>query len=1023
MIIAGEGGFSAGKVSLPLVHLLAMMPQYQSPSRADGKDEVMLRKILPLFLLLCLFAAPVAHAASPDLPPQAYMATAKQTFYYFSPEILAQNQKEKKLIRVGWFDLSGIFQKRQGEMAGYAADLLQAVSAYTGWQYEWIHTTIADLPAKLASGEIDLVCGISYSPEREAAFDYTSLPVGYECLTLHVAANSPIRFMDFRDFDQMRVGTVRGAYGGKVIEEFTRQYQFTFRPYTFSTKKEMQEALRRGEIDGYIDGSLHGDNAKIAAIIAMEPFFFVTAKGSPLLPPLNEALKQLNLYSPWLLASLFDGYMHGIQQVSFSQTRAEEEWLADKPRLRVAYSEQQAMMNDHMPGSNFLIRFMEELSRRSGIAFDYVSAPSYPEALALLKEGKADIISNIFAGLGMYASQPLLVSRPFFDMPVLLVGQAKAVPGRRIRVGVTHELLSFGQAYMAAYPEDTVTFYDSMQQCQDAFKRQAIDAYIPGYPNASGVMPVNPPNASMLTTRARYPMSLGFRYDISPYAMSVLNRSIMTMSTADIDALLLERTTPTPGALLLDILREYSLELCIGGIILFAVIILRVLHVNRRHMRELEEVAYRDPLTGGNNRARFIHDAHKLLSHTQAPHYLLLVNVRRLKLINRTRGHRGGDMLIKLCYRDLRKQLRNNELIAHASAGKFLLLWQCRDVAELRQRIEDFFESAAALRQKLGTTVLFSCGVTSTMPYDGNMANCLLRAETAESSVADDSYRSSYTLYDARLEAVLLKQNELEDRMTGALRNGEFQVFMQPQHNLADNSLHGAEALIRWIPPDGKPIYPDEFIPLFERNGFIRELDLFVLRTVCAWLRQRMDAGLPVSTVSINQSKALFFSNDYVKVFLSILASFNVPTSLIVVEITESMAWLDEELFKNSLAELKACGVRLALDDFGKGYASLAALQSFELDIIKLDKAFLDNAASDEAAADVIIGSVISMGKRLHLFMLCEGIETPEQRDYLTRVGCDCGQGYLFARPMPLEEYSLYVDAHATRPDSEAKTS
>ena len=981
----------------------------------------MFRKILLALLSLCLFAADMAQAAAPDLPPQSYMATSKQTFYYFSPEILARNQKEKKLVRVGWFDLSDIFQKRQGKMAGYAADLLQAISAYTGWQYEWVHTTIADLPARLAAGEIDLVCGISYSPDREAFFDYTSLPVGYECLTLHVAANSPIRYMDFRDFDQMRVGTVRGAYGGKVIEEFTQQYKFTLRTHDFSTRKEMQAALERGEIDGYIDGSLHGENAKIAAIIAMEPFFFVTAKGSSLLPPLNEALKQINLYSPWLIASLFDSYMHGIQQVSFSQTRAEEEWLAGKPRLRVAYSAKQTMMNDDMPGSNFLIRFMEELSRRSGVAFDYVPAPSYPEALALLKEGKADIISNIYAGLGMYASQPLLVSRSFFDMPVLLVGQERAVPGRNIRVGVTHELLSFGQAYMAAYPEDTVTFYDSMQQCIDAFKRQAIDAYIPGYPNASGVMPENPPNTSMLTTRARYPMSLGFRYEISPYAMSVLNRSIMTLSTADIDALLLERTALTPGAVLLDVLREYSLELSIGGIILFAAIILRILHVNRRHMRELEEVAYRDPLTGGNNRARFIHDAHRLLSHTQAPYYLLLVNVRRLKLINRTRGHRGGDLLIKLCYRDLRRQLRSNELIAHAAAGKFLLLWQCRDVAELRQRIEAFFDSAAALRQKLGTTVLFSCGVTSTMPYDGNMANCLLRAETAESSVADDSYRSCYTLYDARLEAVLLKQNELEDRMTGALRNGEFQVFMQPQHNLADNSLHGAEALIRWIPPDGKPIYPDEFIPLFERNGFIRELDLFVLRTVCAWLRQRMDAGLPVSTVSINQSKALFFSNDYVKVFLSILASNNVPTSLIVVEITESMAWLDEELFKNSLAELKACGVRLALDDFGKGYASLAALQSFELDIIKLDKAFLDNAASDEAAADVIIGSVISMGKRLHLFMLCEGIETPEQRDYLTRVGCDCGQGYLFARPMPLAEYSLYVDAHAPKPDDGAK--
>ena len=199
----------------------------------------MLRRTLPLFLFLCLLAVATAHAASPGLPPQAYMATTQQTFYYFSPEILAQNQKEKKLIRVGWFDVSGIFQKRQGKMAGYAADLLQAVSAYTGWQYEWVHTTIAELPAKLASGEIDLVCGISYSPEREAAFDYTSLPAGYECITLHVAKDSPIRYMDFQDFDHMRIGTVRDAYGGKVIKEFTRQYKFTIRPHTFSTKREM----------------------------------------------------------------------------------------------------------------------------------------------------------------------------------------------------------------------------------------------------------------------------------------------------------------------------------------------------------------------------------------------------------------------------------------------------------------------------------------------------------------------------------------------------------------------------------------------------------------------------------------------------------------------------------------------------------------------------------------------------------------------------------------------------------------
>lgn len=961
--------------------------------------------------------AEAAQAAVPALPPQSYMATTERRFYYFTPEALVQNQKEKKHIRIGWFDVSGIFQQRHGKMVGYAADVLQAISAYTGWQYEWVHTTITELPKQLASGEVDIACGLSYTPEREELFDYTSFPVGYECITLHVAEDSPIRYMDFKDFDGMKVGVVRGAYGGKVIGEFTRQYKFRIQPHIFSSKRQMQEALKAGDIDAYIDGSLHGAGTKVAAIVSMEPFFFVTGKGSELMPPLNEALKQINLYSPWLLASLFDGYMHGLQEVTFSRTRAEEEWLAGHPRLRVAYSEKQPMMDKKMPGSNFLISLMEELSQRSGITFEYVPAPSYPEALAMLKEGKADMISSIFAGLSVSPPRNLLVSRPYYDMPILLAGDSRAVPGRGIRVGAIHEMLSLGYAYAASYPGDTIIYYDSMQQCIEALKKQAIDAYIPGYPTTGPLLEI-PPNAATMTTRARYPMSLGFRHDISPYALSVLNRSIMTMSTADMDALLMNRTAPTTGDILIAMLEKNGLELSIVGTIIFILTILRVLHVNRRHLHALEEVAYRDPLTGGNNRAKFIHDAHRLLCLAQVPYYLLLINVRRLKLINRTRGHQGGDALIRLCYKTLSRQIRSNELVAHAAAGKFLLLWQCNDVTELHNRIETFFASASSMRQRLRTTVLFSCGVTAVMPYDGNMANCLLRAETAESSIADDSYRSNFMLYDANLEAMLIKQNELEERMGSALRNGEFQVFMQPQHNLADGSLHGAEALIRWIPPSGKPIYPDEFIPLFEKNGFIREVDLFVLRTVCSWLRTRMEAGLPVTAISINQSKALFFSSDYVKTFLSILAAYNVPTSLIVVEITESMAWLDEELFKNSITELKACGVRLALDDFGKGYASLAALQSFDLDIIKLDKGFLDNASSSAGTADVIIGAVIDMGKRLHLFMLCEGIETEEQREALTKIGCDCGQGYFFARPMPLKDYSLYVDAHS-RPAAE----
>ncbi|WP_300708135.1 EAL domain-containing protein [uncultured Desulfovibrio sp.] len=978
-----------------------------------------LHQAILLLLLLLPFLPFFAGLSHAEPLPQPQITTANPTFHFFSPEALIRNQREKKIVRVGWLNLPEIFQERRGRMTGYAVELLQAISTYTGWQYEWIKSTTKELPDQLRRKEIDISCGLILDPLKANDLEYAKYPAGYKSFALHVPRDSSIRYMNFEDLEGKHIGMLHLANVAAIVREFSRHYRFSFQPRYYPAKKQMHEALLKGEIDGYIEDSLHGDQTKIAAILTVEPFFFVTGKDSELLPQLNEALKQIYLFSPWILSNLFENYVHGWQGISYSRTRAEEEWLATRPRLRVAYSRQQSMMDRSQPGSNFLIRLMEELSRRSGIAFDYVPAPTYKEALQWIQEGKADMVSSIFAGLALRMTPQLLVSRPYYNMPLSLIGDRKAVPGSGIRVGASHEMLSPAQAYKTTYPDDTIIYYDAPQQGLEALAHRNIDAYLIGYANATGTTPHLPPNAVTLSNRAVYPMSLGFCQDISPYALSLLTRTIMSMSAAEMEALLMDSTPRSRTDLFFSVLKENSVGLLLSGIFLFAAIILGVLYVNRRHMHSLEEVAYRDPLTGGNNRAKFLHDAHRLLLlHRQARHpfYLLLFNVRRLKLINRTRGHQGGDALIRHTYRLLHAQLHENELLGHATAGKFLVLWQCPNDDILRRRIEEVFAATASARQKIGSSVILSCGVTALVPYDGDIHNCLLRAETAESSIPDDSYHSKYMLYDARLEASLLKQNELENRMVGALRNGEFQVYMQPQHNLSDGSLHGAEALIRWLPPKERPIYPDEFIPLFERNGFIRELDLFVLRTVCSWLQSRREAGLPVSCVSINQSKALFFSSDYVRKFLKILAAHDIPTSLIVLEITESMAWLDEGLFTSCIAELKANGVRLALDDFGKGYASLAALQSFDLDIIKLDKAFLDNAAEEKEAANVIISSVISMGKRLHLFMLCEGIETPEQRDFLARMGCDCGQGYFFARPMPLEEYSRYVDEHLPAP-------
>ena len=974
---------------------------------------VIFRAILVLALPL-LFVVPLSAAApqeQPSMPPNSALATTPPE----APVSLRQaaaHLRENRLVRVGWFDISGIFERKNNVMTGYVAALLQALSQYTGWRHEWVHVNFRDIPRLLEDGVIDITCGVSYIPSRTEIYNYSRLPAGYEAVTLHALEDAPFYYMDLKTFNGMRVGIVRGSYGGPMLDRFASQYHLTFRKKEYPSKRDAVAAIRRKDLDAYVDGSLSGEGMKIIALITLEPFFFVTHRtNTALLNQLDDAMRQLHIASPRLYANLAEDYLRGRNTV-FSLTREEHDWLQEKPRLRIAYSDRQIMMRPEQSGSNFLAQLLAALSRRSGIAFDYVSAPTYEEALALVANDKADAVSDIYAGPDFSATHGLVTSTPYYDPPILLAGLEKGAPGSGLRIGAAQEMAAVGAAYLAAYPADQLLYFPSMEDCEDARDRGKIDAYIPCFPGTAfsgDDLPSLP-----FVTRARYSMALGISSEASPLALSVLDKNISALTASEMEAMLMDRTPPSLLETLLRVARDYAPLLALLVAAILALLALRFIRSNRRHMLTLTEAAYRDPLTGGDNRAKFLLEADACLRNAQKPYYLVLVNLRRLKLINRTRSHAVGDMLIKLCHEEL---LRHNqgpgELVAHATAGKFLVLWQCDDDQSFRTRMEAFFASAGKLRRALDRAVVFSCGAYAVRQYDGHMANCLLLAETAESSLASEDYHSRYALYDAAMEARLLRDNDMENRMIQALRNNEFIVYVQPQIRLSDNSLYGAEALIRWMPPHGSPVYPDEFITLFEKNGFIKEVDMFVLRTVCAWLRRRLDEGKPVIRISINQSKALFFSSDYVDVFTATLREFNIPPQLIEVEITESMALQDEAQFRESMKGLRRFGISLALDDFGKGYASLSSLQSLDMDVIKIDKAFLDNVSSDDGATHVIIDSIINMGKRLQLTMVCEGVENPGQIDYLRNIGCDIGQGYFISKPMPLDEFSDYVSAHS----------
>lgn len=924
-------------------------------------------------------------------------------FFFFAPSGERAASPLPRVVRVGWFEQHGVFMEQKGQVYGYAPSLLEGIAQYTHWRFEWVPILFEELEAKLASGEIDISCGISWTPQRARNMTYSRLYAGVEITTLHVRPDSNFHYMDFHDLDGKTFGFFAGAYEQSVFRRLAKQYGFRFSMKEFEQSAAMLQALKDGQVDGYVDGCPAGDaQTMLAGTFSIEPFFFVSARGDTVfMPQINEAMRQLQMRNPQFMTSLFNSFLNVDNEVTMALSRDEEAWLKGQPVLRMAYSVRQKLMRKHL-GNPFLYRMASTLAQRAGIRLEFVPAASYEDALALLESGKADMISDIFPGMDAVQTYGIRVGHPFYNAPISLAVKRHVSPGTGLRIAATREMVGVSEAYKQTYPADHFIFFESLEQCHDALKDGSVDGYVADYPGVSIESSQLSPFI-MQITQAFYPMAFGFARQVSPHAITVLNKRIMSLSGGEVETMVAEYVAASWMVIFLDHVRRnihwYGLALVLlGGLLL---------HVRHRremqHLHELERAAYTDDVTGGSNRRGFLQQAEEALKQ-KGPWYVISINIRRLAQINRSLGYNSGTETIRDCYRILCSLSASEEPTAHVGGGHYLCLWRCDGRAAVEQRMQELFRRCSARERALEHALVLSCGIAPVVEGD-SVASLMGCAETARNSMAAQDYHSGFVFFDAEMGAIVARVAALENRMQAALDAGEFQVLAQPQIHLASGKVCGAEALVRWLPADGTKIYPDEFIPLFERNGFIRELDMYVLEQVCRWIRRRLDGGLPVVPVAVNQSRSLFLMESYSEHVRALLRQYAIPQQFLAVEITESLAALDEELVIGNLRRLREFGVKTAMDDFGTGYSSLAVLQKFPIDTIKLDRAFL----ADKKNAP-LVRSLVHLGHDMHLTVLCEGVETEQEWHFLLETGCDLGQGYLFGRPMPLSSFEAYLE-------------
>jgi diguanylate cyclase (GGDEF)-like protein len=443
------------------------------------------------------------------------------------------------------------------------------------------------------------------------------------------------------------------------------------------------------------------------------------------------------------------------------------------------------------------------------------------------------------------------------------------------------------------------------------------------------------------------------------------------------------------------------------------------LHLNRRRLeravKDLQYLANYDSLTQLPNRALCmdrIKYALKGAARSNTKVAVLFLDLDHFKDVNDSLGHAVGDQLLKATSQRLLEKIRSEDTLARLGGDEFVIILNhikdTENIIDIVEKIVVSFEQPFKLSSyQVNTTV--SIGICS-YPHDGLDVDSLMKAADAAMYKAKEVGRNTYEFYQSDLNQLANRRHQLANELRSAVKNGEVHLVFQPQLNLRQNKVIGAEVLIRWTSPVLGSISPAEFIPVAESTGLIKEIGGWVLENACKVLASCLDEGLEIR-LAVNLSAIQFKQADLAVQIAETLKKYRVPAKCLEVEITESMLMRDVNQAIEVLEKIKEMQIRIAIDDFGTGYSSLAYLRRFPLDALKIDQSFVDELVVDNDDTAITL-AIISMAKSLRLEVIAEGVETLQQLEFLRQNNCDDIQGYYFSKPIPEKGFKTFLRQH-----------
>ncbi len=445
--------------------------------------------------------------------------------------------------------------------------------------------------------------------------------------------------------------------------------------------------------------------------------------------------------------------------------------------------------------------------------------------------------------------------------------------------------------------------------------------------------------------------------------------------------------------------------LLVGIVLSFCFFLAVTMYLRHKGVKDIEKVAFYDELTGLPNLVYFKEKVKVFLKeHPDVQFAMQKMDIKNFKAINEMFGHEVGNLVIQTLAKTILASDDETFICARVDADEFIIFSKNASLAQDKKSKEAHEAHFKSLIPELAEhEFVFRYGRYVVENNADDIMEIINKTNMAHRMAKMNKEHKIYE-YDENYKKRILRMAEITNKRKNAIKNNEFKVYLQPKMNIFAEKICGAEALVRWIEPDGTMIYPNEFIPLFEQNGFIVNVDMYILTRVCRQIKVWLQAGYAPVPISVNFSRMHLQNANFVQDLKNVCDSYGDIRQYIEVELTESAATENVDELERILNELHEAGFSVAIDDFGAGYSSLGMLKNFTVDCLKLDKSFFDEHEGD-TRGNIVVRNIIRIAKTLGMKIVAEGIETAEQVEFLKSVQCEIVQGYYYGKPMPLSEF------------------